>query len=1398
MAVDVGDVATGTVTATFTLRLPLAANAVAFGRALAGGLARATSNGSGTALPAGSLLGFWVEDEGDVAGGGAEGLEVPLDGAPILAAVVGSTAPPLTVLVPAVGATEARPALAFELYPGDATRLRYSWADVYRMQYLAAHSGLHRVSPGAVTEALFAAAGTARALTRDAYLALVAELVPGRALPRLTRHYLSATFSALLDVVARRTGLAATPAATAGSPPTATPHAALVDLLAPLLLLAAGSKSEKLASLWAAAGALSGGIGSGGGGGDGDTSQPLAAADETALTRYKLWRLFRALLAPLTLLSSAVAGDADDRRAALATAVDDAALECAQAVFAQWGGAAPAGAGGQPAKALTFDQFGRLYNTSGFALLWIELFDNRKWPRVDVVPCLLPAPPSLPRASTSAPSSRRLPAAAPPAAPPTAPPASPQPLRLRVGSLPPGGAPGSTPVVLTLHAGDVAAHAAFLAATGLAHVPVRSLLTSVMAPLPAGAAAGGTTADALLDATGLDVVLARLVDTHALADDAVEGVLRVMYALAGLVGNFRPSGSAAGAGAAVPWSAVAHQSDLAVALAFFAAGTKTSKLRECFAFLAGAPDAPLPRRALIRLARALLCSLLLFSDGLLSRIVAGEFYRSAAAGVCAMADAAAVEVVTTIFAGASRASPDAVALEELADLYNSELAASFGPGGTFECLAWLELLDTGKWADMGAQAAHRSGAAAAATAAAPPSDRDDITTATCFGVPLPVVEAGGDGGSGGGARYVWEVDGAPLAFRFSVRGAEGEPTTTFALPRGTAVLLAYVAAATELAGMASAALLPIVLGAVGSDARAADHRTFRQRLPRAAFMEVVRTLVPNAAVAARDRLPLSTLFLRLFDALDFRGDRSVAVGDVALALSLFTRGSKSDKLSLAFHLYGRKRSGGRLRAMQRVELFRFLRALFAAFAVLQEAGAELEVAGVAAAGGDPPLVRLRTAGQRGEMVEGAATLHAAAFLDAAGAVPTAGMPAALTFDDVSRFYNDGGGYEVAPYLELLSLRKWGADAADSVAHVHAVLAAVSAPVAPRSGGTQQRAAVAPSAPPAEDAGDADDEDDDERVGSASAAATAVGAVVALECPLLRGDSSAKLSLSAGACFTVAQVAVVTGLASVYPPALLSALSTTVTHGVITRAEYSTFLDALLEAAAPPSADREELLWARGLLSLLFDAFDLDGTGTVMTVELGVALLLFTAGSKSDKVAPAWAALDNDGDGKLSELEVALLLRSVLLTLLTMATMADMVYLPPAAASYAHFLDRLAAAVSVAERVAMAAKGEVEAAVGSFPVAFQDFAGWYNGDMALAPGASATALSLGVPWLELLDLRKWPGAASAPAAPAAPAAVDASMDVPAAADAPAPAAAGNDTVFEFELPPATAQTQTRCR
>jgi Ca2+-binding EF-hand superfamily protein len=172
----------------------------------------------------------------------------------------------------------------------------------------------------------------------------------------------------------------------------------------------------------------------------------------------------------------------------------------------------------------------------------------------------------------------------------------------------------------------------------------------------------------------------------------------------------------------------------------------------------------------------------------------------------------------------------------------------------------------------------------------------------------------------------------------------------------------------------------------------------------------------------------------------------------------------------------------------------------------------------------------------------------------------------------------------------------------------------------------------------------------------------------------------------------------------------------------------------------PKSQVENQRILTGLFDSIFAAFDRDGSGKPSVIDVACGLTVLCQGKKSDKLEFAFEVLDKNKRGLLSKQDMSKYLQSFLTVLMSIS-------LTPALSqnSSSDSLSTMDGALcevsvpSLQRAVAAGADWAAEQAFREFDggrkkngsMSFDDFAEWY------------TNRGFGsIPWLELIDLRKW--------------------------------------------------------
>lgn len=137
-----------------------------------------------------------------------------------------------------------------------------------------------------------------------------------------------------------------------------------------------------------------------------------------------------------------------------------------------------------------------------------------------------------------------------------------------------------------------------------------------------------------------------------------------------------------------------------------------------------------------------------------------------------------------------------------------------------------------------------------------------------------------------------------------------------------------------------------------------------------------------------------------------------------------------------------------------------------------------------------------------------------------------------------------------------------------------------------------------------------------------------------------------------------------------------------------------------------------------VLTSLFYAFDREKRSKVDAIEFACGITVLCGGRKSDKLEFAYELMDDDKDGKLSRQGLWRYLRAFLTVLVTLSSSRNVM-------KEERTLSAVDSGASWACSQAFGSDSNVRL------ICFDEFAAWYtNGGYSI------------IPWLELLDLRKW--------------------------------------------------------
>mmetsp|Transcript_14797 Transcript_14797/g.30470 ORF Transcript_14797/g.30470 Transcript_14797/m.30470 type:complete len:1097 (-) Transcript_14797:21-3311(-) len=304
----------------------------------------------------------------------------------------------------------------------------------------------------------------------------------------------------------------------------------------------------------------------------------------------------------------------------------------------------------------------------------------------------------------------------------------------------------------------------------------------------------------------------------------------------------------------------------------------------------------------------------------------------------------------------------------------------------------------------------------------------------------------------------------------------------------------------------------------------------------------------------------------------------------------------------------------------------------------------------------------------------------------------AGSSAGITFDDFGTWYNEGG-FDCAPWLELLDLDKW----------------------APGSSRDQKLSSLPPPPPPFE-------KNALPPPPPSAPPATPSNVVVSFDFP----SSSLSPSCSKPLQITITdedldvlrEVVVESGMGERSPEELTQFLNELSPNGLLSYSTVVSFVKEIL-----PSSN----IKAQNLILVLYGLLDREETGQIEVADFAAGFTIFCSGNKSSKLACGFQQFDDDDDDRLSRRGLWRFLRSFLAALMSVSLANETDLENPLGAIY-DALD--AGAVWTASQIfdfIAKVTGDESGLIG-----FEEFASWYTeGDgYKLAP------------WLELLDLGKF--------------------------------------------------------
>ncbi|CAM9388398.1 unnamed protein product [Chrysoparadoxa australica] len=455
-------------------------------------------------------------------------------------------------------------------------------------------------------------------------------------------------------------------------------------------------------------------------------------------------------------------------------------------------------------------------------------------------------------------------------------------------------------------------------------------------------------------------------------------------------------------------------------------------------------------------------------------------------------------------------------------------------------------------------------------------------------------------------------------------------------------------------------------------------------LAKADFDAAIRSVVPGELVDDADKETCSMLLSSVFYAFD-RGDSScVDAAELAAGFALLCSGNKSAKLAYGFELLDVDQDD----SLPFEGVVRLLRSVLSCLMGVSSSAATMN------------------ASELNRVIETAAVRTAEVVLADAAAARSKAQVSSISFDDLARWYTEGG-YKMCSWLELLDLSKWIVQETDTGVG--------------NDDDDDDDDAQEGEAEEEEDEEDSqysgvEDEDDDEADDS-------------LEEPtvLFRFLLSPHLELSiSGEDVRFAERFMLgSGLAGCEPyeaASLLQGLGEVTRDTFIQTFTFGT--GALAAATLGPLFDTLQLQMSRGVESAGEEGALIALPVAVAVADLQCAVTFFCGGSKSSKLCYAhslFTSAREDGEA-ISRRAVGQLLSDLLAAL--SSCMGQMRALRG---------NGLVEAINAARDHALFDMFEREGAAfeARQSVTFEEFGSWYNkGGFEI------------VPWLEMLDLKKW--------------------------------------------------------
>jgi len=426
------------------------------------------------------------------------------------------------------------------------------------------------------------------------------------------------------------------------------------------------------------------------------------------------------------------------------------------------------------------------------------------------------------------------------------------------------------------------------------------------------------------------------------------------------------------------------------------------------------------------------------------------------------------------------------------------------------------------------------------------------------------------------------------------------------------------------------------------------------------------------------------VFSNLFKSYNFSvNDGSVSIVELLVGLTVICSGKKSSKLQFAFEMFDVD-SDGRLTAL---EVFLFFRSFLVMIFSCTTQGLEM------------------TGGKRHTVITNTAKM-VTEFLFLGNKSGT------VSFDEFGDWYN-GGGFEVAPWLELLDVHKWmngdDSDKDDGEEYYDDngdAFDYMPLPPFPQT---------SPPKPCANANADA----------NANANANAItSSNSALEFLLSTNTLSGGIvvQMSSHVINSVYHLLTSTNLHKTTFSNVGNVLLQCDSDGAISKSDFDTCIRTVLPGTM---MTKQQRLDATVLFNKVFRAFDRESSGTVDTSEFATGFSLLCGGNKSDKLLWGWKVIDADEDGMLGRRDLWKFFRSYLTVLMALSTSSDL----KDTIELKKFIDTVdAGSVWASQQVFEGVGGRNSH--NKRLISFDELADWYSRE----PNKT--------PWIELLDVKKW--------------------------------------------------------